>query len=171
MPLVPPKLATLIVPLAERELGVKEHPLGSNRGPRVDQYQAATWLKVKDWGPWCAAFVCFVIREAMEQGRERGGKYTFKRPRTAGAFDLVRWSRAQDKSTQTRESPLSDIARGDIVIFEFSHTGFAVTAPDAKGFVLCIEGNTNSKGSREGYEVCQRRRHISTICTRIRFTV
>lgn len=171
MPLVAPKLATLISPLAEREVGVAEHPRGSNRGPRVDDYQRATWLKPKDWGPWCASFVCFVVHEAMKEGQERGAKYTFKRPLTARAFDLARWSRQQDASTQTKSDPGRDIARGDIVIFNFSHTGFALGPPDKSGHVLCIEGNTNPEGGREGWGVFQRRRPISTIATRIRFTV
>jgi hypothetical protein len=168
MPLTPPKLSSVIADLAAREIGVMEHPRGSNRGPRVDEYQAATWLKKKDWGPWCASFVCFIVREAMH---EAGGKYTFRRPRTAGAFDLARWSRQQDLSTQTRDTPGRDIARGDIVIFSFSHVGFAMGPPDKSGHVICVEGNTDPKGGREGYGVFQRRRSISSIITRIRFTV
>jgi hypothetical protein len=171
MPLTPPKLAAIIADLAAREIGVSEHPRGSNRGPRVDEYQAATWLQKKHWGAWCASFVCFIVREAIKHCSESGGTYTFKRPRTAGAFDLARWSREQDKSTQTKDQPGRDIARGDIVIFGFSHTGFAVGPPDKSGHVICIEGNTDPKGGREGWGVFQRRRHISTIATRIRFTV
>ena len=59
------KLSESIVQTALAEVGTKE--LGkSNRGPRIDEYQRATWLKPGDWGAWCASFVCWVIREAMK---------------------------------------------------------------------------------------------------------
>ena len=45
-----------VVSIALREVGVSEHPPGSNSGPRVRQYQAATDLGGTGW-PWCAAFV------------------------------------------------------------------------------------------------------------------
>ncbi|MES2597201.1 MAG: CHAP domain-containing protein [Verrucomicrobiota bacterium] len=170
MPLVAPKLASLVIQFAKVEIGVEEHPRGSNRGPRVDEYQAATWLKKKDWGAWCAAFVDFIVRAAMEEGVKRGAKYTFQRPQTAGAFDLARWSREQDKSTQTKANPDRDIESGDIVIFEWSHVGFATSKPDSKGYFTTIEGNTDPKGGREGYAVFTRKRHISGVQTRIRFT-
>lgn len=45
-----------VVKVALAEVGVTEVPLGSNSGPRVRQYQAATELAGTGW-PWCAAFV------------------------------------------------------------------------------------------------------------------
>ena len=51
-----------LIQTALAEVGVKEVG-SSNRGPRVDQYQRATWLEEKDWGAWCASFVCWTIRE------------------------------------------------------------------------------------------------------------
>ena len=161
-------LAERCILLAEAEVGAVEIPRGSNRGPRVDEYQRATWLKPEDWGPWCASFVCWVIREAMWGGPKI---YTFKRPRTAGAFDFERWSLEQDDSTRTRRNPGRDIQRGDIVIFSFSHIGWATGSPDKKGTFPTIEGNTNPAGGREGYAVLRKRRRITEVQTRIRFTV
>ena len=37
-----------------------------------------------------------------------------------------------------------------------THTGLITEVHD--GYFITIEGNTNDEGSREGYEVCQRRR-------------
>lgn len=165
------KLSELIIQVASAEVGVEESPRGTNRGPRVDEYQAATWLKKKDWGAWCASFVCWVFLKAMELGEYDGARYTFKRPRTAGAFDLERWSLEQDDSTRTRRLPGRDIQRGDLLIFDFSHCGFALSAPDAKGNVQTIEGNTNPAGGREGYAVLKKVRNIRNIQTRIRITV
>jgi len=161
------KLATRIVEIARQEIGVEEVD-GTNCGPRVNQYKAATNLPSEEPWPWCAAFVCWVVREAM---KSTGATYTFKRPTTAGAYDLENWSRRQDDSTQTKKPAASDILPGDILTFTFSHTGFAISAPDSDGYVKTIEGNTDAAGSREGGIVAEKRRHISKIRARIRFTV
>ena len=71
-------LAEKLVALARKEVGVEEIN-GTNCGPRVNEYKSATWLdSTKSW-PWCAAFICWLFREAMKDG-----KYSFKRPQTAG---------------------------------------------------------------------------------------
>ena len=71
-----------MVALAREEIGVSEVD-GTNCGPRVDEYKAATWLAADKGWPWCAAFICWLIREAIEEDET-----TFKRPRTAGAWDF-----------------------------------------------------------------------------------
>lgn len=162
-------LATKLVELARAEVGVEEIN-GTNCGPRVNEYKAATWLPADKGWPWCAAFVCWLVREAM---RATGIKETatFKRPQTAGAWDFENWSLAQDRTTQTRKPHRGDIQPGDIVIFSFSHIGIATSTPDGSGFVHTIEGNTDGAGSREGGAVLEKRRHISRIRSRIRFTI
>ena len=162
-------LAPSIVKIATAEIGVEEVN-GSNCGPRVDQYKAATWLNPKQSWPWCAAFVCWVVQEAMGA---TGTKQTkgFKRPRTAGAYDMERWSLDQDSSTWTKEPHRNDIGAGDIVVFKFSHIGFAVSSPDKAGYVMTVEGNTDGQGTREGGAVLRKRRHVSQIRSRIRFRV
>lgn len=165
------RLIEHIARIAIAEIGVQEQPRGSNRGPRVDQYQAASWLKQKDWGAWCATFVCWVIREAMSAARKQGATFSFARPQTAGAFDFENWSLQQDDSTRTRRNPGRDIQPWDIVIFNFSHIGFARSVPNAKGDFETVEGNTNDEGDREGYEVASRTRNIKQVTVRIRFTV
>jgi len=163
------KLPAAIVKLATKEVGVEEVD-GSNCGPRVNEYKSATNLPPKESWPWCAAFVCWVVREAMAlMGVEETP--TFARPKTAGAWDFENWSRAQDDSTQTRKPAANDIQPGDIVIFTFSHIGIATSGPDDNGNVHTVEGNTDTAGSREGGGVFQKIRHVSKIRSRIRFTV
>ena len=159
-------LAKTIVALAQKEVGVEEVN-GTNCGDRVNEYKAATNLPPREAWPWCAAFVCWLVRQAMLKG---GGPYTFKRPTTAGAWDLENWSLRQDASTHTLCNPGKDIRAGDIVIFKFSHVGIAIDSPIDES-VATIEGNTDAEGSREGGGVFRKRRRISTIKTRIRFTV
>lgn len=158
-------IADKIVAIARAEIGVEEID-GSNCGPRVNEYKAATNLPHKEAWPWCAAFIDWIVMQAMA-----GESYTFKRPTTAGAWDLERWSREQDESTQTKRYPGNDIRSGDIIIFTFSHVGLAVGGPNRSLYVPSIEGNTDAEGSREGGGVWQKMRHISKIKTRIRFTV
>lgn len=162
-------LAPKIVEIALKEVGVEEVD-GTNCGPRVNQYKAATNLPPEEPWPWCAAFVCWVVREAM---KATGIKETatFKRPTTAGAWNLENWSLKQDNSTQTRKPHRGDIKPGDIVVFTFSHVGFAVGEPDEEGYVSTLEGNTDTAGSREGGGVFRKRRKLSSIRSRIRLTV
>jgi len=162
------KLASEIVNIARAEIGVEEVD-GTNSGKRVREYQASTDLGGTGW-PWCAAFVCWVVQRAMAQAgiSETPG---YKRPKTASAWGFEAWSRAQDSTTQTKKPHKGDIQAGDIVIFTFSHIGIATSKPNKDGFVDTIEGNTDGAGSREGGAVLAKKRHVSKIRSRIRFTV
>lgn len=161
-------LPSALVELARKEIGVEEVN-GTNCGPRVNEYKAATWLDPEKGWAWCAAFICWLVREALKKtGVQETAK--FKRPQTAGAWDFINWSLAQDASTQTKRNPGDDIQPGDIVVFTFSHIGLAVATP-AGNRVMTIEGNTDGEGSREGGAVLYKMRPLSKIKARIRFTV
>jgi hypothetical protein len=157
-------LAKRIAAIARKEIGVTEIA-GTNCGPRVNEYKAATSLPPgKPW-PWCAAFVCWVVRQAV--GDE---SVPFKLPRTAGAWDFENWA-ARNPGVRLKRGPSqTDIAVGDIVVFTFSHIGIAVSQGDSP-HVLTVEGNTDSEGSREGGGVFLKHRHISKIRSRIRLGV
>ena len=156
-------VAEKMVSLAREEIGVSEGD-GSNCGPRVDEYKAATWLDADKGWPWCAAFICWLVREAIE-----GEDVKFKRPRTAGAWDFENWAKQQSTNgVELRKPTNEDIKAGDIVVFTFSHIGLAVKDADSSGYVVTIEGNTNGAGSREGGSVLEKKRHVSKIRSRIR---
>jgi cell wall-associated NlpC family hydrolase len=158
-------LAEKLVALAKKEVGVEEVN-GTNCGPRVNEYKSATWLdSTKSW-PWCAAFICWLFREAMKDG-----KYSFERPKTAGAYDFENWCREQDTHVLLKKPHNGDIKPGDIVIFNFSHIGLAIGNPDSAGYVKTIEGNTDGFGSREGGAVLEKRRKLSSIRSRIRVVI
>lgn len=163
------KLAQKITELARFELGTEEVN-SSNCGPRVNEYKAATNLPPAESWPWCAAFVCWLVREAMKATGTKESA-TFKRPRTAGAWAFENWSLAQGSETSTKKPHRNDIQAGDIVVFKFSHIGIAESAPDKSGIVTTIEGNTDGAGSREGGAVLRKRRRVDQIRSRIRFTV
>lgn len=149
--------------VAEREIGVREER--SNMGDRVNQYKAATWLDHNKPWPWCAAFVCWCLKEAA-------GKYKvkFHLPETAGAWDFeVSWARGKYGAVpgiDVIDDPKQAV-RGDIVVFEFSHIGIALDDYDS-GYVRTVEGNTNKAGSREGDGVWAKTRKASQIRSIIR---
>jgi len=152
------ELARRIVEIASAEVGVREVPPDSNRGPRVEEYQRATWHEGTGW-PWCAALICWLVREL---GKEFD--LPFARPRTAGAWDFERWAR--DEGVRLFK-PCAGIRSGDIVIFTFSHIGLAI-ADESGGQVPTIEGNTDSSGSREGGGVYRKQRATSLVRSHIR---
>ena len=161
------KLAQRLVELALKEVGVKEVG-NTNCGERVNFYKSATWLPYEESWPWCAAFIDWLIWTAINDTKQ---SYSFERPRTASAWDLENWSLKQDDSTQTKRDPkVKDIAAGDIVIFKFSHVGLAI-GPVVNGVFPTIEGNTDNEGSRDGGGVWKKQRKLSSVKTRIRFTV
>ena len=59
-------LAAKVLQIAADEVGARESPRGSNRGPRVDNYVKATGLNPAGKHPWC---MCFVYGAS---GRRRG---------------------------------------------------------------------------------------------------
>lgn len=139
-----------LLALAERELGVTEKG-GNNLGPRIIEYQEATWLKPDPW-PWCAAFVDWCVREWLKDEDVREWLNLNEkqaenfRPRTAGAWDLVNWA----KSKKNRVEILLESKRampGDIVVFDFSHCG--IVKADEGTVITTIEGNTNANGDRD----------------------
>lgn len=162
-------LAQKMIQLARSQIGVSEEG-NSNCGKMVNQYKAATWLPADKPWPWCAAFICWLVREAMTAEGVKETK-TFKRPRTAGAFDFENWSLSQGSETTTKKPHKRDILPGDIVVFKFSHIGIAETAMDANGNVTCIEGNTDGAGSREGGAVLRKKRRADQIRSRIRILI
>ena len=157
-------LAQKMIELASKEVGVEEVN-GTNCGPRVNEYKSATSLDPEQGWPWCAAFICWLMREAMKDG-----SYTFKRPTTASAWGFEDWAAKQNNKVQLKKPHKDDIKAGDIVMFTFSHIGLAVSDPH-DGYIDTIEGNTDGQGSREGGAVLKKKRKLSAIRSRIRITV
>ena len=140
----------LIVDIAAKEVGTKEQG-GNNKGPRIREYQSATWLAPAPW-PWCAAFVDFCIAEWLKSSLVRDWlKLSDKqaeafRPKTAGAWDLVNWARDnKNRVAILTEGALA--APGDIIVYDFSHVG--LIEADAQKNFNTIEGNTNGAGTRD----------------------
>lgn len=143
-------IADKAIEIARTQLGVHEDPGNKNTGPQVDEY-----LKAVGLGPgysWCMAFVYWCYKQAASQ-------LAVDNPlaKTGGVLD--QWNRRRLHFSQVHPLP------GDIFIMDFGkgmgHTGLVTKVEGV--WIYTIEGNSNDEGSREGYEVCERRRSIVTI--------
>jgi hypothetical protein len=135
--------AQQVLDVFRSQIGTKEYPANSN------QTKYGRWYGL-DGEPWCAMFLswCFYqAGEALPASTYKGFAYT---PAGADWFqDRGRWG------TTPRV--------GAVVFYKFpgseriNHVGI-VESYRAGGYLTCIEGNTNSAGSRDGGAVLRKER-------------
>jgi hypothetical protein len=148
-------LLSEVLKVASAEVGVREQPLGSNRGPRVDEYLRRVGLDPANGSyAWCAAFTYYCFDVAADNLRCANPS-----PRTAGVLDL--WNKVGNEGFY-RLSPALANARPELVqpgmLFFLStgagtgHLGLIKSVTGAN--LVTIEGNTTDiTGSREGIGV------------------
>lgn len=155
--IVPSGAAGTALGIAVSQIGVMEVPLGSNRGPMVDEYQIATGLTLPTGHQpgffWCMAFVFWCFKQAAGPGT------TPAFPRTAGCLDA--WNKVKANSPQriiTRARAMADpslVRPGLVFILDhgggLGHTGFV--RQSVGGALKTVEGNTNPTGSSNGLGV------------------
>jgi lysozyme family protein len=151
----------ITVAAAEEQQHVREVPLGSNRGPRVDQYLRSAGIDPGTGSyPWCASFIVWCFDNAA---RQLG--LASPVPRTAGVHDM--WQKAGRAGF--RRIPYdaaigdpSQVQPGHVFFIDtgegHGHTGLVV-GRDGNDFQT-IEGNTNELGGREGIGVFARSRPV-----------
>lgn len=160
-------LQALLAEIAERELGHEESPRGSNRGADLVKYFAADGYDPREDGakadegyPWCAAEVTWCVQEWVRQLGAKGLTLpkSFRAPHLSAAWDFQAWG--QKNGCTVFAPPLPGVlpgalrrpARGDIVVFTFSHVGIVRTPRPGRVFDT-VEGNANPEGGRDGYGV------------------
>jgi hypothetical protein len=158
-------LLAKVLEVAAAEVGTMEDPLGSNRGPKVDQYLRAAGLDPATGSfPWCAAFVYWCFQQATTQLGAVNPAI-----KTASVHTL--WAEAGNKGidritpAEAAQQP-SLVEPGVIfVITTSANTGHVGFVKQVDGVVLTtIEGNSNAGGSREGIGVFLRHsRRIDSI--------
>jgi lysozyme family protein len=158
----PGSLAAAVIDVAGREVGVRESPLGSNRGPRVDQYIRAAGLDpTRDSFPWCMCFVFFCFQQAAQRlgvpnrvPRNASVHLAWQATKTLGApvrFIEAAAARRDPSLVKPGMAFFIDTGGGK------GHTG--LIAVNLNGSLETIEGNTTSvTGSREGIGVFRRTR-------------
>ncbi|SMD15067.1 hypothetical protein SAMN04488101_1189 [Pedobacter nyackensis] len=131
-----------IVAIAQSQIGIRE-ATGNNDGPEVEAYLASVGLKKGE--PWCAAFLSWVFK--------KGG---YSAPVTG-------WSPALFPSRRLVKIPAPGVLFG--VYFpslkRIAHCG--VVERVNGNWLSCVEGNTNTNGSRNGDGVYRKLRHVKTI--------
>lgn len=128
--------------IAKTQLGVQEIPRGSNAGPAVEKYLKSVGLG-KGYA-WCEAFVYWCYSQAS---KELGVVNPLKK--TAGVLDQL---------NSSKKYVVKNPQKGDLFIMDFGggqgHIGFVDESQ--LNIIQTVEGNSNSDGSREGYEVCRK---------------
>lgn len=128
------------VQIAAKWMGRRE--ITPNQFPGEDVVWDATsypdgWI---DRAPYCAAFVCYVVREAMNRGTRIG----IPRPNSASVRELRAWARSHNL-TIAKPQP------GDFFTLlpaGISHIGLVESVDD--GVIHTMEANTDGAGSRDG---------------------
>ena len=130
--------------------------VGANRGQVVEEFLKHVWLKPGQ--PWCAAYVSWVGHRALVDWKT--GKSRWPVLRAGGCASIGDHARKQKMLVSTPQ-------RGDVFLLyypslrRFAHTGFILGEdPETPGQWLTVEGNTNSSGGREGFEVARRSRRF-----------
>lgn len=169
MRIKPPLSISALADVAKAQTFRHESLRGSNRGPLLREIFAAdnyTPGNRDDGYPWCAAFVDFCVAQWIE----RGGEMNAELPQTPSAFGLIEWGRKWAPGTFVFSTTNRNFGpgkvwpeRGDLVVYNFSHCGIVDAVSQGSRFFTAIEGNTDSRGSREGWEVCPRVRKFSDV--------
>ena len=160
-PAKPQSIGAKALKHAKAELGVKEHPSGSNRGPRVDQFAAACGLRAV---PWCACFVTWSLRRAG--WTQKGWNLAY----------VPSWVATANQSAHgLRVIGASEVQAGDVVCFDWQKDGIAdhigfVAGPWKNGQGPTLEGNTSAGNNSNGGEVQARTRSLSEVACFIRIT-
>ncbi|WP_372790107.1 CHAP domain-containing protein [Paraconexibacter sp.] len=137
------------VALAVGELGVTEHPPGSNDGSRIAQYRSAM-RGAPGVGPWCAYFTSWVAQQAGTPLGESGQGF-------ASVDAVYAWAQRTGRAVPNSSGAPATPNPGDLIVWD-EHIG-VVESVDPDGTVHTIEGNssdmvarrTHAAGSALGY--------------------
>jgi hypothetical protein len=152
-------LNEMIVAYAQNHLKASPREFNQNEGTWVRSYMDGR--EGSGW-PWCMGFVQTIIDQAT---------FTLEKtlldimPKTyscdvAGEHGLK--NNLLIRNEKLKKDPLL-IAPGDVFLIvkkahDWIHTGIVTRVEN--DWIHTIEGNTNDEGSREGYEVCKRKRNF-----------
>jgi hypothetical protein len=153
------QLNELALKIAITQLGKEEVPRGSNWGEPVKTYLKSVGIGFP--ASWCMAFVYWCHNEAARQ---------------LGVPNPMAKTGGCMKQLALRKANIVTVPQaGDVFIMDhghgLGHTGIVESTEGAfdHSVINTIEGNTNDTGSREGYEVCRRKRGIPNIKAFLRF--
>jgi hypothetical protein len=155
------QLIDLLVECARYDLGRREKP-----GKKINQgdwiaklWQATSYPDgMANAEPYCAAGMCWVLKfwlsqlafknELAASLRMTEAQAERWRPKSAKVWDWMDWAR---KAKGVALLPkIERPQRGDVMIFDSSHTGLVTEVNEIAGSVYTIEYNTGNGSTREG---------------------
>lgn len=144
-----------------------------NQGPGILKFWSATTYPTgyENREPWCAAFVCWCLREAISAMSPVGPPPAgFSRLTSPVAYDAEAWARSmKGKGVLLLDPKTNEILPGDIVTLSVA-SHIVIATKGRKTTFDTVEGNTNEAGSREGDGVYFRSRPRSHARKIIRLT-
>jgi hypothetical protein len=141
-------IAQRTLEIAATQIGVREH--GRNRGPEIDGYCRDIGHDPTKADPWCAIFVCAMVKRACD---DLGVPVPIHL--TAGVFTL-------DEQAPRQLRVGNPVAGSIFILNGHKHTGFVATV-FPNGNCQTIEGNTDPNGGAEGDGVYRRTRMRSEL--------
>ena len=152
------QLLTEALKIAISQIGVMEDPPGSNKGKKVEEYQASVGLDAGTF--WCAAFIYWCFQKASEQ-------LTRNNPLLKTGHCMTHWNNSPAKKIKAADAvnKPSLLKPGQIFLINtggsHGHTGM-IESVDG-GFIHTIEGNSDPEGGRNGIGVFRNTRKIVKI--------
>lgn len=143
-----------IIKRAQKEIGVKENPAGSNKVKYNTDYYGR--VVVGNAYPWCAVFTWWIFKACGASNLFCGGTKTAYCPTVESYYKKHgQWYTSNPKV-------------GDLVLFDFSRKGVSehigiLERINADGTYTTIEGNTGNGNEANGGAVMRRIRQKSVI--------
>lgn len=151
--LFPPSFGELVVRHAKGEVGITEHPAGSNDGPRVHIYQSTTGAYR---AAWCASFVRWVYGQAL-MDIDHVIKW-FANPAW-----VPNWTAAIRAGKLFQQVAFENASKGDVVTL-WSSGHIEVVIKRKGDYLHCVGGNTSPVGQNaNGGMVALTKRHRSEV--------
>lgn len=136
-------IAEATIAYAKSQVGVQEHPRGSNAGPEVERYLA--YVNLPKGKAWCAAF------GSSCTGTSAADLFMTSTLKPSGGALALYFKNPDLRIDEPTANCIGVIDHRQ----GLGHTFFIETAGDT---CHTIEGNTDPQGRREGYMVAERDR-------------
>lgn len=156
---IQPNIRDEALQVAISQLGKAEDPIGSNWGHPIQDYLDSVGISFA--AAWCMAFVYWCYKQASIS-------LDIPNPviETGGVLNC--WNKTNPANRIMRQTAMDNpniLLPGYQCIMNFGqgigHTFFIESVDVSNGLINTIEGNSNTDGSREGYEVVRHQRKIS----------
>ena len=150
--------------VAIAEIGVREIPENSNRGPDVEKYGKS--VKLPPGNPYCMAFVYWCVGEAAKA-------LSMPNPLPVTAYTPTLWAWALgDRAARVWSGEEEFVPPGSLFLLRgkvsgeekerVKHIGFCERL-DGQRILTTVEGNTDLRGDREGGGVYRLTRPLVSI--------